>query len=63
MRHYGNTLYCNDGDWLESCTVLLENFNGSLELLYWGDHKQAIKSEPAANDDYALIASLPGRVG
>ena len=63
MRHYGDTLYCNDGDWLESCTALVEHFDGSLELLHWGDHKQAIKSEPAANDDYALIASLPVRVG
>jgi UDP-2,3-diacylglucosamine pyrophosphatase LpxH len=27
--------YCNDGDWVESCTALVEHFDGSLELLDW----------------------------
>ncbi|WIO74420.1 UDP-2,3-diacylglucosamine diphosphatase [Porticoccaceae bacterium LTM1] len=61
MRHYGDTLYCNDGDWLESCTALVENVDGSLELLHWGDYKQAIKTEPAANDNYSLVSTLPMR--
>ncbi|AWN15623.1 UDP-2,3-diacylglucosamine diphosphatase [Salinisphaera sp. LB1] len=28
--------YCNDGDWVESCTALTEDFAGRMELLYWG---------------------------
>ncbi len=28
-------LYCNDGDWVESCTALVENQQGELELLTW----------------------------
>jgi UDP-2,3-diacylglucosamine pyrophosphatase LpxH len=28
-------LYCNDGDWVESCTALVENQAGDLELLTW----------------------------
>jgi UDP-2,3-diacylglucosamine pyrophosphatase LpxH len=28
-------LYCNDGDWVESCTALVEHANGKLELLDW----------------------------
>ena len=59
IRHFEGTLYCNDGDWLESCTALVENQNGSLELLHWGDHQQAVKTEPAANDDFALVTTLP----
>jgi len=26
-------LYCNDGDWLESCTALVEHPDGTLEIL------------------------------
>ncbi len=28
-------LYCNDGDWVESCTALVEHFDGNLEILNW----------------------------
>ncbi len=35
MRDIGGTLYCNDGDWVESRTALVEHFDGRLELLHW----------------------------
>ena len=28
-------LYCNDGDWVESCTALVERASGALELVTW----------------------------
>ena len=28
-------LYCNDGDWVESCTALVEDQSGELSLLEW----------------------------
>ena len=28
-------LYCNDGDWVESCTALVEDRHGELSLLEW----------------------------
>ena len=28
-------LYCNDGDWVESCTALVEDQHGELSLLRW----------------------------
>jgi UDP-2,3-diacylglucosamine pyrophosphatase LpxH len=28
-------LYCNDGDWVESCTALVEDHHGTLSLLEW----------------------------
>ena len=40
-------LYCNDGDWVESCTALVENRAGELSLLKW---------RPAA-----ALAALPPR--
>ncbi|RJE77274.1 UDP-2,3-diacylglucosamine hydrolase [Pseudoalteromonas citrea] len=30
-------VYCNDGDWIENCTALVENKDGRIELLHWSD--------------------------
>ena len=35
MRDIQGTLYCNDGDWVESRTALVEHMDGRLELLHW----------------------------
>ncbi len=35
MRDIDGILYCNDGDWVESRTALVEHFDGRLELLEW----------------------------
>jgi UDP-2,3-diacylglucosamine pyrophosphatase LpxH len=34
MRTINGVLYCNDGDWVESCTALVEHANGRLELMH-----------------------------
>ncbi|MGZ5848500.1 MAG: UDP-2,3-diacylglucosamine diphosphatase [Ramlibacter sp.] len=36
MREIGGVLYCNDGDWVESRTALVEHHDGRLELVQWG---------------------------
>ncbi len=41
LREINGVLYCNDGDWVESCTALVERPNGTLEILRW-DHQKAI---------------------
>jgi UDP-2,3-diacylglucosamine pyrophosphatase LpxH len=35
IREMGGVLYCNDGDWVESCSALVEHFDGRLEILHW----------------------------
>jgi UDP-2,3-diacylglucosamine pyrophosphatase LpxH len=35
IRYLGGVLYCNDGDWVESCTALVEHFDGQLEIIPW----------------------------
>ena len=35
MRMVNGVLYVNDGDWVESCTALVEHHDGRLELLDW----------------------------
>lgn len=37
MRSIQEILYCNDGDWVESCTSLVEHHDGRLELITWAD--------------------------
>ncbi|MBV9509948.1 MAG: UDP-2,3-diacylglucosamine diphosphatase [Caulobacteraceae bacterium] len=35
MREMGGVAYINDGDWVESCTALVEHFDGRMEILEW----------------------------
>jgi len=35
MRTINGILYCNDGDWVESLSALVEHGNGQLEVLHW----------------------------
>ncbi|MEZ7278620.1 UDP-2,3-diacylglucosamine diphosphatase [Pseudoalteromonas sp. 68 DY56-GL68] len=54
-------LYCNDGDWIENCTALVENDCGRIELLHWSETQKVIHSadisklmpNPAHNKDAA----------
>jgi UDP-2,3-diacylglucosamine pyrophosphatase LpxH len=40
IRHIDGVLYCNDGDWVESCTTLTEDFSGKLSLLRWAETRE-----------------------
>ena len=46
MRDIDGVLYCNDGDWVESRTALVENFDGTLELVYWAPANENRVGEP-----------------
>ena len=35
MRELAGIAYFNDGDWVESCTALVEHFDGRMEILNW----------------------------
>ncbi len=35
IRQIGDVTYYNDGDWVESCTALVEHFDGRIEILDW----------------------------
>ncbi len=38
MRLIDGLLYCNDGDWVESLTALVEHADGRLEIIDWAQH-------------------------
>lgn len=37
IENMNGIVYCNDGDWVESCTALVERHDGSLAILHWAD--------------------------
>jgi UDP-2,3-diacylglucosamine pyrophosphatase LpxH len=40
IRRIGGVLYLNDGDWVESCSALVEDAHGHMEILRWADPQQ-----------------------
>jgi hypothetical protein len=32
--------YFNDGDWVESCSALVEHMDGRLELVHWAEQRE-----------------------
>jgi len=42
IRDIDGILYCNDGDWVESCSALVEHFDGRLEILNWIEQRELV---------------------
>ncbi|MGC3981183.1 MAG: UDP-2,3-diacylglucosamine diphosphatase [Steroidobacteraceae bacterium] len=40
-----DVLYCNDGDWVESCTTLIEDHAGNLSLLRWTEKAEVMRGD------------------
>ncbi|MFM7506636.1 MAG: UDP-2,3-diacylglucosamine diphosphatase [Rubrivivax sp.] len=55
MRTTDGVLYCNDGDWVESLTALVEHADGRLEILDWAARARAAAAVPAP----AAVAVAP----
>ena len=37
IRQFGNITYYNDGDWVESCTALVEAADGQMSIIDWAE--------------------------
>ena len=49
MRQVNGVMYLNDGDWVESCTALVEHHDGTLELVDWAARqKLSMLTRPAS---------------
>jgi UDP-2,3-diacylglucosamine pyrophosphatase LpxH len=53
LRNVDGILYCNDGDWVESCTALTEDMRGRLEIVRWRQSQDLPQCVPAP----ALVAA------
>ena len=56
IRDFDGILYMNDGDWVESCTALVEHFDGRIEILDWAARTKALH---AAAGTPAPFSRLP----
>ena len=54
IRDIDGILYCNDGDWVESCTALVEDFDGRLRIVRWAE-EHARESTSRVLSDYAPV--------
>ncbi len=52
IREIDGTLYCNDGDWVESLSALVETHEGELKLVYW-PHRRLEKDLKAKKETKA----------
>jgi len=52
-------LYINDGDWVESCTALVEDMRGNLEILHWSSAAAARDTVTPASARDELADSVP----
>jgi len=59
MRSIDGILYCNDGDWVESLTALVEHGDGRLEIIDWARHRRladdAAPERPSRNYQRHLV--------
>ena len=46
IRDFGGITYMNDGDWVESCTALVEHADGRIEIIDWAARSAARHREP-----------------
>ena len=46
MRDIGGVMYLNDGDWVESCTAIVEDFDGTFRIVNWLEARKALIAQP-----------------
>lgn len=59
-RDFEGTIYMNDGDWVESCTALVEHTDGRFEILHWAEI-MAARQDSNANQKAAKKARKKSR--
>jgi len=59
IRDINGVLYCNDGDWVESLTALVEHDDGRLEILDWSAEPMA---QPQADKAPQVVTPEPEAV-
>ena len=48
IRQIGNVTYYNDGDWVESCTALVEDAAGVISIIDWAEETARLAATPAS---------------
>lgn len=48
IRQIGDITYYNDGDWVESCTALVEDHSGAMSIIDWAEEHRSESRAPAS---------------
>jgi UDP-2,3-diacylglucosamine pyrophosphatase LpxH len=46
IEQFGDVAYINTGDWVESCTAVVEHFDGKMEIIHWAKILPEAPDEP-----------------
>ena len=49
IKEINGVMYMNDGDWVESCTALVEHWNGKWEIVTWTKEKDDVVIDTNSN--------------
>ena len=69
LRYVDQVLYCNTGDWVESCTAMVESSDGQLSIVHWSDNQETLLSESslvkgdahvAESEDQSVLQPIEG---
>jgi UDP-2,3-diacylglucosamine pyrophosphatase LpxH len=53
IREINGILYCNDGDWVESLSAIVETYSGELKVIHW-PYRGATQQEEVADPLVAI---------
>lgn len=62
QRYIGDVLYCNTGDWVESCTAMIEDESGKLSVVHWSDERSVLFDERNLERPCHAPSDVPGPV-
>ena len=57
MREIDGIHYINTGDWVDSCSALIEHHDGRMELIHWPDYSRSMVQLPAFEIEPAQVAA------
>ena len=58
METFGDVQYINTGDWVESCTAVVEHFDGRMEIIHW----PYILATPSSLPENVVPVLIDGRL-
>jgi UDP-2,3-diacylglucosamine pyrophosphatase LpxH len=62
IRDIDGILYCNDGDWVESLTALVETEEGELKILHWHDVLTSTQPQDTDEETHDAYPDRDGRL-
>ncbi|MEA3242892.1 MAG: UDP-2,3-diacylglucosamine diphosphatase [Pseudomonadota bacterium] len=58
MKEVHDVLYCNDGDWVEHCSALVERLDGTLSLIHWTDQQYVYGEQDITLEDIGGLSEV-----